>query len=87
MFIALMILYQTINSWQLNSPAMRERYLIKYVGPDGTTEVCLRLQASDGVTIVSFSQHDGKGLVVLPASRQVDVSVQEVTAYVMHVCR
>ena len=39
----------------------------------------LGLQASDGICLVSLSQHDGKRLVVLPASRQVDVGVQEIT--------
>ena len=39
----------------------------------------LGLQASDGVCFISLPQHDGKCLVVLPPSCQVDVGIQEIT--------
>ncbi len=40
----------------------------------------LGLETGNGVTIISLPQHDGKGLVVLPTPRQIDVSVQEIAA-------
>ena len=59
---------------------MRERYSVEDIGPVRTTKVGLCLETSDGVPVVSLPQHDGKGLVVLPTSSQVDMGVQEVTA-------
>ena len=39
----------------------------------------LGVEASYSVSLLSFPQHDGKGLVVSPPSCQVDVGVQKVT--------
>ena len=58
---------------------MGEGDAVELLGPIGTAKVGLGLEASDGVRLVSLPQHDGKCLVVLPASSQVDVCVQEVT--------
>ena len=38
------------------------------------------MEASYSVSLLSFPQHDGKGLVVSPSSCQVDMGVQKVTS-------
>lgn len=52
---------------------------IKLLRPVWTTKVGLSLQASNGIRLISLPQHDSKCLVVLPATSQVNVSVQEIT--------
>lgn len=52
---------------------------IKLLGPVWTTKVSFSLQASNGIRLISLPQHDGKCLVVLPATSKVNVSVQEIT--------
>ena len=63
----------------VNSLGVGERDAIKLLGPVRTAKVGLCLQASDGICLISLPQHDGECLVVLPATRQVDVGVQEIT--------
>ena len=63
----------------MGSLGVGEGDAVKLLGPVGTAKVGLGLEASDGICLVSLPQHDGKGLVVLPAPGQVDVGVQEVT--------
>ena len=58
---------------------MGERDAVKLLGPVGTAKVGLGLETSHSVSLISLPQHDGKGLVVLPATSQVDMGVQEVT--------
>ncbi len=58
------------------------RDAVKLFAPVRTTKVRLCLETSDGITIVSLLQHNGKCLTVLPASSQVDGCVQEITANV-----
>ena len=60
---------------------MGERDAVELLGPVGAAKVGLCLEASDGVGLVSLPQHDGKRLVVLPATGQVDVGVQEIAEY------
>ena len=57
----------------------RERDTVKLLCPVWSAKVCLGLQTSDGISLISLPQHDGKCLVVFPASGQVDVCVQEIT--------
>jgi len=39
----------------------------------------LGVEAGDGIPLLPLPQHDSKGLVVPPATSQVDVCIQEVT--------
>ena len=58
---------------------MGKGHAVKDFGPLRTSKMGLGVEAGDGIPLLPLPQHDSKGLVVPPATSQVDVCIQEVT--------
>jgi len=58
---------------------MSEGHAVKGFGPLGTSKMGLGVEASDGIPLLPLPQHDSKGLVVPPATSQIDMCIQEIT--------